>query len=213
MQYHNSSCIIWVTKNCPYVLSAQRVSGIDLSVPMASTTNSKVPERKAVILFFMWFLRSYWTSLAWDFLFKLWPRAPVPWAFALRLWWYHELSSNTNSCCPKCTAPSLDLLPTWQTEGASGHCGGQSSASLIPECLLLSGICTRDLRKNCFLILNGSLSLTFRVFYTMWAVSNSLLCLQQAHWPDGNPTLAVPSSSLMPPAQCFSPTWDVFLHE
>lgn len=99
----------------------------------------------------------------------------------------------------------------WHTEGASGHRGGQSSASLIPECLFIRGICTQDLCKKCFLILNRSLSLTFRVLYTTWAVSNSfLLCLQQAHWPDGTPTLAVPSSSLMPPAQCFSPTWDIF---
>lgn len=151
------------------------------------------------------------TGFSLRFLFPLQHRAHAPRAFALRLQWYHESSSNTNSCHLKCTAASLDPLPTWQTEGAPGHHGIQSSVSLIAQCLFISGICTQSLCKKCFPTLNRSLSLIFRVLDTMWAVSNSfLLCLQRAHWPDGNPTLAVPSSSLMPPAQCISPTRDFF---
>lgn len=51
-------------------------------------------------------------------------------------------------------------------------------------------------------ILSRSLSLTCWVLYTTWAVSNSfLLHLQRACRPDGNPTLAAPSSSLVPLAQ------------
>lgn len=213
MQYHNSGCIIWVTKKLSIcAVSSASVWHWSISSHGFHYQQQSTRKKSSNSLFHVIF-QELLNEFSLRFLFKLWPRAQVPWPFALRLWWYHKFSSNTNSCYHKCTAASLDLLPTWQTEGASGHHGGQSSASLISECLLLSGICTQDLCKNCFLILNGSLSLTFRVFYTMWAVSNSLLCLQQAHWPDGNPTRAVPSSSLMPPAQCFSPTWDVFQHE
>lgn len=75
-------------------------------------------------------------------------------------------------------------------------------ANTMKNCLLPSFQGLRQQFCCSRVILSRSPSLTCWVLYTTWAVSNSfLLHLQRACRPDGNPTLAAPSSSLVPLAQ------------